>query len=233
MHYDWQKALNQKCDIINKLKKRSKDTKTLELIEKTILSTMYVCQINERNLTDRLKEKNILSEDQINEKIDDLIEKNLVNKDRITLTEMGRDSLHVVLAGGVFDIIHPGHISTLNAAKTLGDVLVVVVATDNTAIKMKKRNPLHSQEQRQELVNSLKVVDLCLIGQENDIFKTVNLVKPQIIALGYDQVHQEKFITEGCKKIKLDARVARLQSPIPESSSSKIEKEYGESIHGI
>ena len=194
---------------------------------------MYVCQINERNLTDRLKEKNILSEDQINEKIDNLIEKNLVNKDRITLTEMGRDSLHVVLAGGVFDIIHPGHISTLNAAKALGDVLVVVVATDNTAVKMKKRNPLHSQEQRQELVKSLKVVDLCLIGQENDIFKTVNLVKPQIIALGYDQVHQEKFITEGCKKIKLNARVARLQSPIPESSSSKIEKEYGESIHGI
>ena len=233
MHYDWQKALNQKCDIINKLKKRSKDTKTLELIEKTILATMYVCQINERNFTDRLKEKNILSKDQINEKIDDLIEKNLVNKDRITLTEMGRDSLHVVLAGGVFDIIHPGHISTLNAAKALGDVLVVVVATDNTAVKMKKRNPLHSQEQRQELVKSLKVVDLCLIGQENDIFKTVNLVKPQIIALGYDQVHQEKFITEGCKKIKLNARVARLQSPIPESSSSKIEKEYGESIHGI
>jgi len=225
--------LNQKCDIINKLKKRSKDTKTLELIEKTILSIMYVCQINERNLTDRLKEKNMLSEDQINEKIDDLIEKNLVNKDRITLTEIGRDSLHVVLAGGVFDIIHPGHISTLNAAKALGDVLVVVVATDNTAVKMKKRNPLHSQEQRQELVKSLKVVDLCLIGQENDIFKTVNLVKPQIIALGYDQVHQEKFITEGCKKIKLNARVARLQSPIPESSSSKIEKEYGESIHGI
>ncbi len=194
---------------------------------------MFVCQINERNLTDRLKGKNMISEDQINEKIDDLIEKNLVNKDRITLTEIGRDSLCVVLAGGVFDIIHPGHISTLNAAKALGDVLVVVVATDNTAVKMKKRNPLHSQEQRQELVKSLKVVDLCLIGQENDIFKTVNLVKPQIIALGYDQVHQEKFITEGCKKIKLDARVARLQSPIPESSSSKIEKEYGESIHGI
>ncbi len=205
----------------------------LESMEKTILSTMYVCQINERNLTDSLKEKNILSKDQINEKIDDLIEKNLVNKDRITLTEIGRNSLCVVLAGGVFDIIHPGHISTLNAAKALGDVLVVVVATDNTAVKMKKRNPLHNQEQRQELVKSLKVVDLCLIGQENDIFKTVNLVKPQIIALGYDQVHQEKFITEGCKKIKLDARVARLQSPIPESSSSKIEKEYGESIHGI
>ena len=194
---------------------------------------MYVCQINGNTPIEIIKKKNMLSNEQINEKITQLIQKNLVNKDKNTLSEIGRDSLRVVLAGGVFDIIHPGHISTLNAAKVLGDVLVVVVATDNTAVKMKKRKPIHNQEQRQELVNSLGVVDLCLIGQENDIFKTVNLVKPQIIALGYDQIHQEQFITEGCKKIKLDAKVARLQSPIPESSSSKIEKEYGESIHGI
>ena len=194
---------------------------------------MYVCQINEKNPTDIIKKKCMLPDNQFNDKIKELIEKKLIKEDRITLTEIGRDSLRIVLAGGVFDIIHPGHIHTLNAAKLLGDVLVVVVATDNTAVKMKKRTPIHSQEQRQELVNSLEVVDLCLIGQENDIFKTVNHVKPQIIALGYDQIHQEKYITEGCKKIKLNAKVARLQSPIPESSSSKIEKEYGESIHGI
>jgi glycerol-3-phosphate cytidylyltransferase/FAD synthetase len=205
----------------------------LELIKKTILSAMYVCQINGNNPIEIIKEKSMLSDDQIDNKIAELIENNLINKDKITLTEIGRDSLHIVLAGGVFDIIHPGHIYTLNAAKALGDVLVVVVATDNTAVKMKKRNPIHSQEQRQELVNSLRVVDLCLIGQEENIFKTVKHVRPQIIALGYDQIHQEQFITEGCKKIKLDAKVARLQSPIPESSSSKIEKEYGESIHGI
>lgn len=225
--------MNLKCNIINKLKSRSKDKKTLEQIEKKILSTLYVSQITGENPIKKILENNMISEEQISEKIEKLIQDNLVNQDKMTLTEIGRGSLRVVLAGGVFDIIHPGHISTLNAAKTLGDVLVVVVATDNTAVKMKKRRPIHSQEQRQELVNSLYVVDLCLIGQENDIFKTVNLVKPQIIALGYDQVHQEQFITEGCKKIKLDAKVARLQSPIPESSSSKIEKEYGESIHGI
>jgi len=194
---------------------------------------MYVCQINGKQPIEIIKKKTMLLDDQINAKITGLIEKNLVNEDGITLTETGRDSLHIVLAGGVFDIIHPGHISTLNAAKALGDVLVVVVATDKTAVKMKKRNPIHSQEQRQELVNSLEVVDLCLIGQEENIFKTVKHVRPQIIALGYDQIHQEQFITEGCKKIELDAKVARLQSPIPESSSSKIQKEYGESIHGI
>jgi len=225
--------LNLKCNIINKLKSRSKGKKTLNQIEKKILSTLYVTQITGENPTEKILENSMISEEQISEKIEKLTQDNLVNQDKMKLTEIGRGSLRVVLAGGVFDIIHPGHISTLNAAKTLGDVLVVVVATDNTAVKMKKRRPIHSQEQRQELVNSLSVVDLCLIGQENDIFKTVNLVKPQIIALGYDQVHQEQFITEGCKKIKLDAKVARLQSPIPESSSSKIEKEYGESIHGI
>jgi len=194
---------------------------------------MYICQINGKSPFEIIREKSLLSSEAINSKIDELIENQLVNEDRTTLTEIGRSSLRVVLAGGVFDIIHPGHIYTLNAAKALGDVLVVVVATDNTAVKMKKRRPLHTQEQRQELVNSLSVVDLCLIGQEDDIFKTVNHVRPQIIALGYDQVHQEKFITEGCKKINLEAKVARLQSPIPESSSSKIEKEYGKSLHGI
>ena len=194
---------------------------------------MYICQIDGKSPIDLIRKKSMLSVDAINSKIDGLIKNQLVNEDRNTLTEVGRSSLHVVLAGGVFDIIHPGHIHTLNAAKALGDVLVVVVATDNTSEKMKKRKPLHTQEQRQELVNSLSMVDLCLVGQEEDIFKTVDLVRPQIIALGYDQVHQEKFITDGCKKIKLDAKVARLQSPIPESSSSKIEKEYGKDIHGI
>ena len=48
---------------------------------------------------------------------------------------------------------------------------MVVVATDSTSVKMKKRRPLHTQEQRQELVSSLSMVDLCLIGQEEDIFQ--------------------------------------------------------------
>ena len=150
-----------------------------------------------------------------------------------TLSEIQNSPSKIVLAGGVFDIIHPGHINTLNAAKKLGDVLVVVVATDKTAIKMKKRRPLHSAKLRQELVSSLSMVDLCIIGDEDDIFKTVDLVKPQVIALGYDQTHQEKFIIDGCRKINLDVTVARLESPRPETSSSSIQKEYGEEIHGL
>ena len=205
----------------------------MEQIEKNILTVMYTCQIQGISPIESIREKTGIAAGQIDVIIDNLIKNQLINNDRITLTEIGRNSLRVVLAGGVFDIIHPGHIYTLKAAKALGDILAVVVATDNTAVKMKKRRPLHSQEQRQELVNSLSMVDVCLVGQEDDMFKTVNRVRPQIIALGYDQVHQEKFIREGCERIKLEASVARLESPIPDSSSSKIQKEYGESIHGI
>ena len=142
-------------------------------------------------------------------------------------------SKKIVLAGGVFDIIHPGHIHTLNAAKALGDVLVVAIATDKTAQKMKKRSPLHSQELRYELVSSLSMVDVAVIGHEDDIFETVKDVKPDVIVLGYDQVHQEKFISDGCKRINLDVKIVRLETPIPELSSSDIEKEYGKDIHNI
>jgi len=139
----------------------------------------------------------------------------------------------IVLAGGVFDIIHPGHIHTLTAAKALGDVLVVAIATDKTAQKMKKMTPLHNQELRCELGSSLSMVDEAIVGHEDDIFDTVRAIKPDIIVLGYDQVHQEQFIADGCKRINLDVEIVRLQSPVPELSSSEIEKKYGKDIHGL
>ncbi len=139
----------------------------------------------------------------------------------------------IVLAGGVFDIIHPGHIHTLNAAKALGGILVVAIATDKTAKKMKKRSPLHNQELRRELVSCLSMVDKAIVGHEDDIFQTVKEIKPNIIVLGYDQVHQEKFISDGCKRIKLNVEIVRLESPVPHLSSSQIEKEYGKDIHDL
>ena len=144
--------------------------------------------------------------------------------DGTTLTKTGRDSIKVVLAGGVFDIIHPGHAYTLNSAKALGDVLVVVVATDDTARRMKKKTPRHAEEERKNLTSLLKMVDVCLVGQK-DIFRTVMNVKPNIIALGYDQAHHEEYINNGCSKIGLNVQVVRLSSPMPDISSSKIQDE--------
>ena len=205
----------------------------MDHLNKAILAAMYVASLSDGNAVEIVRKKHLILDDILNARINELIKTGLVKQDKKSLTELGRTSLKVVLAGGVFDIIHPGHIHTLNSAKALGDILVVVVATDKTAQKMKKRTPLHNQKLRRELVDSLLMVDLCVIGNEEDIFKTVDLVRPEIIALGYDQVHQEKFIIDGCRKLNLEVKVARLQSPIPEFSSSKIEKEYGESIHGI
>jgi len=205
----------------------------LDLIDKTILSALFAGNLTKTNAIEIVKKKNFLSDDYIISRIEDLVKNGLIEQDKKSLTEIGRTSIRVVLAGGVFDIIHPGHIYTLNSAKSLGDTLIVVVATDKTATKMKKRTPLHNQEQRKNLVDALSMVNLCLIGEEEDIFKTVEKVRPEIIALGYDQVHQEKFITDGCRKLNLNVKIARLQSPNPEISSSKIEEKYGENIHDL
>lgn len=205
----------------------------MDLIDSSILSALFAGALTKTNAIEIIKKKNFLSDDYIISRIENLVKKGLVEQDKKSLTELGRTSIRVVLAGGVFDIIHPGHIYTLNSAKSLGDTLVVVVATDKTATKMKKRTPLHNQEYRKNLVDALSVVDLCIIGEEGDIFKTVEKVKPEIIALGYDQVHQEKFITDGCRKLNLNVKIARLQSPNPEISSSEIEKKYGKNIHDL
>jgi len=89
------------------------------------------------------------------------------------------------MTGGVFDIIHIGHVNTLSEAKEKADVLVVVVAEDKH-IKKKKRKPLHSQEHRRLLVQALKPVDLAILGGEN-MKKTLERVNPDILVYGYDQ----------------------------------------------
>lgn len=205
----------------------------MDALDKEIISALYVSSISGEDAISIIRKKLPVSPDLLITKIEFFEKKGIVESDKKTLTDLGRSAIRVVLAGGVFDIIHPGHIHTLRAAKALGNVLVVVIATDQTAQKMKHRLPLHNMELRRDLVNSLLMVDYAVVGYEGDIFKTVALVKPDIIALGYDQIHQEKFITDGCKKINVNASIARLQSPIPDIKSSKIESEYGESIYRI
>ena len=205
----------------------------MDALDKEIISALYVSSLSDEDAISIIRKKLPVNPDHLKAKIEFFVKNGIVESDKKTLTDLGRSAIRVVLAGGVFDIIHPGHIHTLRAAKALGNVLIVVIATDQTAQKMKHRLPLHNMELRRDLVNSLLMVDYAIVGHEGDIFKTVFLVKPDIIALGYDQIHQEKFITDGCKKININASIARLQSPIPDIKSSKIESEYGESIYRI
>ncbi|MDE1727274.1 MAG: FAD synthase [Thaumarchaeota archaeon] len=204
----------------------------MDAFDKELISACYVSSLSGEDPLETIRKKLSVSNDYISSRLDSLEKNGFIEKDR-TLTDLGRGSIRVVLAGGVFDIIHPGHIHTLRGARALGNVLVVVVATDTTAQKMKKRMPLHNMELRRDLVSSLSTVDYAVVGREGDIFRTVEKVRPDIIALGYDQIHQEKFIIDGCKKIGVEVSIARLQSPIPDIKSSKIESDYGKSIYGL
>ena len=141
------------------------------------------------------------------------------------LSGLGRSKIKVVFVGGVFDLLHPGHIHTLKSAKSYGDILVVIVATTATALKLKKnRNIYHDEVQRQELVASLSFVDLSLIGKEGTLYDTVSFVQPDIIALGYDQTHNEKEIQKNCLERGLKLSIVRLSSPIPKIKSTDDKK---------
>lgn len=211
-------------------------SREMDLIDKTVLTTLYSSMLDPSiSAYDRLKAKLPVSQEFFNSRISALAKMSFVEKDDPTkLTFIGRDALKVVLVGGVFDLIHPGHIHTLKAAKSEGDVLVVIVARQSTAQKIKKdRKIYHDESQRKELVASLNFVDLVLIGREGTLYDTVEYVKPNVIALGYDQAHSEKDVAENCKKRNLNVHVIRLPTPIPGSKSSKMKEELGDSIYGI
>jgi len=114
-----------------------------------------------------------------------------------------------VMATGTFDLLHMGHIYYLKEAKKLGDKLVVVVARDSTVRKL-KHEPITPEEMRLDIIKELKIVDEAVLGHEDDMYATVKEIKPDIIALGYDQIHDEKKIEQELKKRKLIARVVRL-----------------------
>ncbi len=115
-----------------------------------------------------------------------------------------------VMATGTFDLLHLGHIYFLKEAKKLGDELVVVVATDATVRKL-KHEPVNPEHVRLSLIKELKMVDKAYLGYEDDMYKIVEEVKPDIIALGFDQIHDENKIKAELKKRNINAEVVRLK----------------------
>ncbi len=106
-----------------------------------------------------------------------------------------------VMAVGVFDLLHAGHLHYLEQAKELGGHLTVVVAHDDT-VRKRKHEPITTHELRGRMVAGLKPVDEVVIGNPPDvpIFDILPIVKPDIIALGYDQDHAEVAIREALKE---------------------------------
>ena len=103
-----------------------------------------------------------------------------------------------VMAVGVFDLLHAGHLHYLEQAKSLGDHLTVIVAHDDT-VRMRKHEPVTSQDLRQRMVAGLKPVDHAMVGNPPTVpmYDILPVVEPDIIALGYDQEHAETAIRSG------------------------------------
>ncbi len=120
----------------------------------------------------------------------------------------------IVLASGVFDLLHLGHVRFLEDAKRAGGndaKLVVIIARDSTAEKLKGKKPIMSQEQRCALVESLKVVDEAVLGYEGlEIGEVIERIKPDVIALGWDQADMEKEVQTYLQTHKMAVSVVRV-----------------------
>ncbi len=115
-----------------------------------------------------------------------------------------------VLATGTFDILHPGHIRYLSAAKALGDELYVIVAR-NSMIKHKPK-PIIPEEQRLAMVQALRIVDRAMLGSETNMFEPLREIKPDIIALGKNQFFDEKELEARLKAHGINAKVVRIEA---------------------
>jgi FAD synthetase len=120
----------------------------------------------------------------------------------------------VVLASGVFDLLHLGHVKFLEEAKRAGgenSLLVVIIARDSTVEKTKGKKPIMSEDQRCALVESLKVVDRTVLGYENlEIGEVIENIKPDVIALGYDQGDMDKQVRSYLDAHKVNVKVVRI-----------------------
>ncbi len=115
-----------------------------------------------------------------------------------------------VMATGVFDIIHLGHLHYLEESKKLGDELVVVVATDRT-VRKRKHEPVTPEKMRRELVSSLKPVDRAVLGkEEGDIYEIVTELRPDIITIGFDQPFEERELEKELAMRGLKVRIVRM-----------------------
>jgi len=104
-----------------------------------------------------------------------------------TIQELRKKGKRIVLANGCFDLIHPGHIKYLRAAKERGDILVVALNSDSSVQKLKKKGrPVLDQKERVEIISSFSFVDFVTTFDENNVENILLTLMPDIHAKGSD-----------------------------------------------
>lgn len=93
----------------------------------------------------------------------------------------------IVFTNGCFDLLHPGHISYLEEAKALGDVLIIGLNDDNSIHRLKgKHRPLNTLEDRACMLSALKSVDLVIPFSEDTPLNLIKAIAPDVLVKGGD-----------------------------------------------
>ncbi|MFC2154333.1 adenylyltransferase/cytidyltransferase family protein [Candidatus Altiarchaeota archaeon] len=123
------------------------------------------------------------------------------------------DKSIVVVATGVFEVIHPGHILFLEEARKLGDSLVVIVARDKNVATWKRKTHI-PEEQRRRVVEALKPVDQAILGEEepDKFYQPILQIKPEIIAIGPNQEISIPKVQEKINELGLKTKIVRVNS---------------------
>jgi len=137
--------------------------------------------------------------------------------------EAREDSLKVVFTNGCFDVLHAGHVSYLEAAKELGDKLIVGINNDSSVRKLKgKDRPINPLEERMKLIQALKCVDHVVSFSEETPLKLIEFLKPNVLVKGADYSTEE--IVGASSVIRDGGEVKTIPLIKGLSSSDKIKK---------
>ncbi len=131
------------------------------------------------------------------------------------------------MASGVFDLLHPGHIYFLEQSKKLGDELVVLLTNDMVASRT-KGELLFDQASRAHMVQALACVDQAIVATETEptnYYKTVLAIRPDIIALGYDQTFTEQALAADLAAHGWQGKIVRLGQYHQPVSSSQLKNQ--------
>jgi len=116
--------------------------------------------------------------------------------------------MKVVTTNGVFDILHCGHLRTLQKAKEMGDYLIVCINSDSSVRRLKGEfRPIHNQYERKDLLEALKYVDEVRIFYEDDPREILNQIKPDVHVKsreGYKGIEKEVVESNGGKIVLIN-----------------------------
>ncbi len=119
-------------------------------------------------------------------------------------TRLKKQNKKVVFTNGCFDILHKGHVSYLNTAKSFGDVLILGLNSDASVKRLKGENrPINTQDDRAYILSALECVDYVVIFDEDTPYELIKLVQPDILVKGADYEGKEVVGSDIAKQTKL------------------------------